>query len=351
MERFLGAWKALKGRGRFRLFPTVGVAAMVVAAPVLACIDSHESEIVLARGKGDQAAVASLTARAEQTYRDSPTLENANELVVAWVLTGRLDEAIRLLRDLDKAHPGNAVIAANLGTALELSGDDPEALLWIRESVRRDPDERQGSEWVHVKILEAKLTLKKNPDWLRTRSVVGWREGQQLLADDRGRVRSPADLIRPITYQLKEHTQFVQPPDPVIGDLYLTLGDIAHSTSAAYPSVWERDDAESTNYSAALRYGTVHEVRTRERLEAANRRIDASRDERQAAVRQARDAGAQTAVQLERKQLERKQMDEQQRVERRQEQVRRRQLALGMFVSLAVLVAAVLVWRRKRAKA
>ena len=207
-------------------------------------------------------------------------------------------------------------------------------------------DEHEGSEWVHVKILEAKLTLKKNPNWLRTRSVVGWREGEQLLADDRGRVRSPADLIRPITYLLKERTQFVQPPDPVVGDLYLTLGDIAHSTSAAYPSVWERDDAESINYSAALRYGTVHEVRTRERLEAANRRIDASRDERQAAVRQARDSRAQAALLLERKQ-----MDAQKRVERRQEQVRRRQLALWVFVTLGVVLTAVLVWRRKRAAA
>lgn len=244
---------------------------------------------------------------------------------------------------MEKAHPGNAKVAANLGTALELSGNDEEALRWIRESVRLDPDEHEGSEWVHVKILEARLTLKKNPNWLRTRSVVGWREGEQLLADARGRVRSPADLIKPISYQLKERTQFVKPPDPVVGDLYLTLGDIAHSTSAAYPNEWARDDAQSESYSAALLYGTVHEVRTRERLEAANRRIEASREERQAAVRQARDARAQAGLQQERKL-----MDQQRRDERRDEQVRRRQLALWVFVSLGVALAAGLFWRRKR---
>lgn len=318
----------------------------MIAAPVLACLNSYKPEIQKALGVGDMAAVASLTAEAEKVYRDSPTLENSNDLAVAWILTGRLDEAIRLLRDLEKRQPGIAIVASNLGTALELTGEDQEALLWIRESVRRDPNEHEGSEWVHVKILEAKLMLKKNPNWLRTRSVVGWREGEQLLADDRGRVRSPADLIAPISYQLKERTQFVQSPDAIVGDLYLTLGDVAHSTSAAYRSVWERDDAESTNYGAALKYGTVHEVRVRQRLEEADRRIDASRDERQAAVRQARDTRAQTALLLERKLR-----DEQRRLERRQEQIRRRQLSLWMFVSLGVVVAAVLVWRRKRAVA
>jgi hypothetical protein len=323
-----------------------GAVMLLIAAPVLACINTYTGGIKEAHSRGDNSAMVKILAQLEATYANSPNIESANDLAVAWVLTGRVADGIKLLRDLEKEKPGNAIVAANLGTALELSGDDEEALTWIRESVRRDPNEHEGSEWVHVKILEAKIILKKNPNWLRTRSVVGWREGQQLMADDRGRVRSPADLIRPISYQLKERTQFVQPPDDVVGDLYLTLGDVAHSTSAAYPTVWERDDAESTNYEAALRYGTVHEVRVRERLEAANRRIEASRPERQAAVRREQEARVQAEQMVERKRL-----DSQNRVERQQEQSRRRQLALWMFIALGAAVTAVLVWRRKRATA
>lgn len=347
MERLLGARETLNRASRNRpALAWTGVAMLLIAAPVLACINTYEKEIREAHARGDTAGMVNLRLEAEQAHASSPTLETTNDLAVTWILTGKVEEAIQLLRDLERRNPGSAMVAANLGTALEFSGNDTEALQWIRESVRRDPGEHEGSEWVHVKILEARITLKKNPNWLRTRSVVGWREGEQLLADERGHVRSPADLIAPIRYQLKEHTQFVKPPDPVIADLYLTLGDIAHSTSAAYASEWARDDAQSENYSAALLYGTVHEVRTRERLESANRRIEASRAERQAAVRQARDSRAQTALALERKQR-----DEQRRLERREEQVRRRQLALWVFISLGVVVTAVLVWRRKRAAA
>lgn len=350
MERLLGARKTLTA-SRSRLVPAWAGAVMLgIAAPVLACINTHQGEIKEAHARGDTAALESLVAKATADHDRAPTIENTNDLAVAWVLTGRVEDGIRLLRELEQQHPGSAIVAANLGTALDLAGQDQEALTWIRESVRRDPNEHEGSEWVHEKILEAKITLKKNPNWLRTRSVVGWREGQQLMADERGRVRSPADLIRPISYQLQERTRFVKPPDDIVGDLYLTLGDVAHSTSAAYPNLWERDAAESAAYEAALRYGTVHEVRVRERLELVNRRIEASRPERQAAERRARQAEAEAKARAERLQ-EQKQREAELRAERKQEQTRRRQLAVGMFISLGVVVVAVLFWRRKRAAA
>lgn len=345
MERLLGPGQALTGPAARRLAAVwAGMVLLLAGTSAMACINTFNVHYQDARAKGDTKAMADIALAAEKAYRESPTLENTNDLAVTWILAGRLEPAIELLRELETRQPGNARVAANLGTALELAGNDEEALRWIRESVRRDPQEHAGSEWVHVKILEAKLTLRKNPNWLRTRSVVGWREGEQLLADERGRVRSPADLIEPISYQLRERTQFVQPPDPIIGDLYLTLGDIAHSTSAAYASPWERDDAEASAYGNALLYGTVHEVRTRERLEEVQRRIDASREERQAAaVRQARDGPAQDALLLERKVQE-----EQKRAAREQEQSRRRLLALGVFISLALVFTSVIFWRRRK---
>lgn len=321
------------------------VAAMALAMPVFACLNTFTSRVMEAKGTGNTAEVAKITAEAELAWRAAPTLENTNDLAVARILTGKTEEGIQLLRELEKRQPGNAKVAANLGTALELTGSDAEALLWIRESVRRDPSEHQSSEWVHVKILEAKLALQRESNWLRTHSVVGWREGEQLLADERGLVRSPMDLRAPIAYQLNERTQFVSAPDAIVGDLYLTLGDIAHSYPGAYQNGWERDAEESSNYHAALHFGTVHEVRARKRMEAADRRIEASRPERQAAARRAQQAGEQARIRAE---LQRK--EEQIRAERRDEQVRRRQLALWVFVSLAVVVAVALFWRRRVTK-
>jgi hypothetical protein len=323
-----------------------GIAALLIAIPAIACINTFTTAIKEAQGTGNKVELARLTAQVESEWRQAPTLENTNDLAVAWVLTGKSGEGIQLLRDLEKRQPGSAIVAANLGTALELVGSDQEALLWIRESVRRDPDEHQGSEWVHVKILEAKLAMKRDPNWLRSHSVVGWRDGQQLLADARGLVRSPMDLIKPISYQLNERTQFVSAPDAVVGDLYLTLGDIAHSYPGAYADAWERDGEESSNYHSALHFGTVHEVRARRRMEDADDRIEASRPERQAAARR-----AQTAQQQAEKKAERQRQDDQRRAERRDEQLRRRQLAVWVFISLGVLLFVALVWRRRRSAA
>lgn len=320
-----------------------GVVALLLAVPALGCLNTFASRVLEAHGTGNTEAQAAILAEAEKVHRDSPTLENTNDLAVAYIVANRGAEGIQLLKDLEKRQPGNAKVAANLGTALELAGSDQEALLWIRESVRRDPREHEGSEWVHVKILEAKLALKRDPNWLRTHSVVGWRDGQQLLADERGLVRSPMDLIAPITWQLNERTQFVDAPDAIVGDLYLTLGDIAHSYPGAFRNGWERDGAESSNYHSALHYGTVHDVRARLRMEDADARIEASRDERQAAARR-----EQMAQEQANKKAERQRLEDQARTDRREEQQRRRQLALWVFVSLAAVLAGALLWRRKR---
>jgi hypothetical protein len=321
-----------------------GALAVLASLPGLACVNSFDPRIMAAR---EPAQVAQAAADAERAWRNSPTLENTNDLAVAWILGGRIAEAIPLLRQLEESQPGSAVVAANLGTALDLTGADQEALLWIREGLRRDPGAQQGSEWVHVKILEAELALKRDRNWLRTHSVVGWREGRQLLADERGLVRSPVDLLAPIKHQLRERTRFIAAPDAIVGDLYLTLGDIAHSYPGAFANRWEQDAEEFANYARALDFGTVHEVRARERMDDAKVRIEASRPEREAAANRARLADAQ-AKQEAKQTAERRRQEERRRAERREEQLRRRQLALWVFVSLAVVVAVALLWRRRR---
>jgi hypothetical protein len=55
-------------------------------------------------------------------------------------------------------------VAANLGTALELLGNKEEALHWIREGIRRNPQSHEGTEWLHAKILEAKIAAQKDAD-------------------------------------------------------------------------------------------------------------------------------------------------------------------------------------------
>ncbi len=338
MEGFLGAGKAVRRADR-SWYAWIGAIGLLGAVPATACINTFASQVMEAKGTGNDKLLAEITAKAEESHRSGPTLENTNDLAVAWILTGRMAEGIQLLRDLEKKQPGNAIVAANLGTALELTGEDEEALQWIRESVRRDPQEHQGSEWVHVKILEARLALKKDPNWLRKNSVVGWREGQRLPPNERSQPRTPRNLIDSIGYQLNERTQFVSAPDAIVGDLYLTLGDLAHNYPAAYGQTWERDGEVSSNYHAAIHWGTVHEARARERMDAADKRIEAARPAMQAAAKREQEARE--------RETRRAQLAEQRKADLRSAQERRRWLALGVFGTFGVVVAGAIYWRRR----
>jgi hypothetical protein len=86
-----------------------------------------------------------------------------NDLATALAHTDEASEAVVLLEQIEEEKPGLYVTAANLGTAYELSGDDEKALEWIRKGIERNPNAHERSEWLHVRILEAKLTLKKDP--------------------------------------------------------------------------------------------------------------------------------------------------------------------------------------------
>lgn len=320
------------------------VLAISIGLPAAACINTFKSGVMEARGTDGDKDLNAIAAEAEARHRADPSLENTNDLAVAWILTHRKSEAIELLRDLEKRMPGNAIVAANLGTALELDGENEEALTWIRESVRRDPQEHQGSEWVHVRILEAKLALERDPHWLRKNSVVGWREGQRLPPDERSQPRKPRELVDAITYQLEERTQFVDSPDPIVADLYLTLGDLAHTFPATYPDTWERDEKIASHYRNALYYRTVHAARARERMDAADARVEAARPAQLAAEQQEQEA-------RDRVELAQRNAD-QIRARQREEQLRRRWLGLGVFGGFVAVVAViVMVVRRRRGTA
>jgi hypothetical protein len=316
------------------------LAALFAAAPALACINTFRSPILEARESGNQQRMAEITAGAEEAHRQAATMENTNDLAVAWILTGRMPDGIALLRDLEQRQPGNAIVAANLGSALELTGELPEALQWLRESVRRDPREHEGTEWVHVKILEARIALKSDPNWLRKNSVVGWREGQRFPLDERSRPRTAKDIMRAINYQLRERTQFVSAPDAIIGDLYLTVGDIAESVAGAISDSWERDNVISSSYRSALRYGTVHETRAQQRLSAAARRMQAALPVREAAA-----ARAQEARQRE---LNREKAAQQRKAELAEAQRLRRWLPLAAFAVFGLATAGVILYRRRK---
>ena len=164
------------------------------------------------------------------SYRDdainSPSYENATNFGVSLLYQGHYLPAIRLFLKLEQLYPGRPQTAANLGTALELAGRDAVALKWIRIGISRDAGEHDGTEWLHARILEAKVADAAGR-WDRRRSIAGVAFDDALVpslpkampAGNDGRPVKPYELDRAFRYQLGERMQFVRPKDWVVSNL------------------------------------------------------------------------------------------------------------------------------------
>ena len=118
-----------------------------------------------------------------------------------------------------------------MGTALELSGDDEGALHWIKEGIRRNKESHGQTEWIHVRILEAKLALKADPHWLENHTISGIDPEELANQREIQTIQGPMVLFHPsrpsvfnaIGWQLKERMSVVKPKDAVVAHLLYEL--------------------------------------------------------------------------------------------------------------------------------
>ena len=95
-----------------------------------------------------------------------------NDYAAALLFAGRFADAIVVLVQSEKDYPGKYSTASNLGTAYELVGDITNASIWIKKGMERSPGSHEGTEWLHLAILDAKQKLKSDAYWLSTHSVL-----------------------------------------------------------------------------------------------------------------------------------------------------------------------------------
>jgi tetratricopeptide (TPR) repeat protein len=200
---------------------------------------------------------------------DTATAIERSDYAALLFYRGRVDEAIAMLEATEATFPGVYAVAANLGTSYELAGRNQDALQWIREAIKRNPDSHDGTEWLHVKILEAKIALAADPKWLETHTVLGldfgdrgvpeipteWPEGQDLQSTRKA-----------LTYQLHERMGFVKPPDPIVADLLADLASLTAITAIV--------EIALPVYDVSLRYRPVHAAAVQKRREALAKLID-----------------------------------------------------------------------------
>lgn len=131
-------------------------------------------------------------------------------------------EAELLFRKLAAQWPNEYAAAANLGTVLEINGKNEEALQWIKRSMEINPTAHQGSEWIHVKILEAKIHPEIAID---APTFLGVDFGSETIPTAKMDRRALKNLQKQLFYQLNERISFIPPHDPQIASLMFDLGN------------------------------------------------------------------------------------------------------------------------------
>jgi tetratricopeptide (TPR) repeat protein len=205
----------------------------------------------------------------EQRQQLHAAVDKSDELLQA----GKVDEALGLLEATEKTIPEDALVASALGSAYELKGALEEALTWIREGIKRDAGVHHGSEWLHARMIDARLALAKDSNWFQKNNVLGLDFGKddvpvapEILPIEQGRIKGADQLLDQISYQLTQRTKTVKPPEPVIGDLYASAGDLAIAGAVSPLDDRKSKIQPEKYYERALEYGAPHADLVRRRL-------------------------------------------------------------------------------------
>lgn len=176
------------------------------------------------------------------SYKRSDSLEYYSDYGAVLIYLGDYQKAKNVYEGIEKMSPNLYTTASNLGTIYELIGKPDSALFWIKKSMELNSESHFGSEWIHVKLLEFKISGSQNLS-------------QSLLGLDFGNGKIPVNrhkydlkrLQRHLWHQLEERTKLVPPKDQIVGNLYFDMGNIlaqVHSVEAALAC-----------YDAAKEYG------------------------------------------------------------------------------------------------
>jgi tetratricopeptide (TPR) repeat protein len=150
------------------------------------------------------------------------------------LMGGRFKDGLDIFRALIVKHNGVYEIAANIAVAYELNGNIDSALYWERKALDINPNGHYGSEWIHLKILEAKQQLATDSNWCLHNNVAGITA--KMKARPNTAHRDGADIqldnfFRDFIVQLSERIPFTYGTDPALGKLLYELGEAYLSVS------------------------------------------------------------------------------------------------------------------------
>jgi tetratricopeptide (TPR) repeat protein len=186
--------------------------------------------------------------RAYKMYKSSFDLLDYSDYAVMLTYNGRFREANTIFLKIEKKTPNHYETAANLGTTYELLGQIDSAIYWLNKAIKIKPDSHKGSEWIHLKILEAKIAANGDEQKLWHTDILMLGLGENEIPENREN-KNLAQIREQIYTQLCERMSFIQPKDPVIGRLLFDLGNISAITQDVKAALQIYDEAKRYGFN------------------------------------------------------------------------------------------------------
>ena len=158
--------------------------------------------------------ICSKLPKLEKKIRENGDYKDLSDYAVYLMKLGLFEESKSILVELYFAHPEEYQLAANLGTAYELVGQVDSAMKYINRGMELNPDSHDGSEWVHIKVLETKKQLEQDSTWLKSNTVLNLSDAQV----------KDTMVLHQIFIQAHERFPFTPGPDPIMGSIITDLG-------------------------------------------------------------------------------------------------------------------------------
>jgi tetratricopeptide (TPR) repeat protein len=189
--------------------------------------------------------------QADSIYKSTGHLEDYSDFASLLVYTGQYQQAKQIFHEIEEKSPRLYQTAANLGTTYELLGQNDSALYWIKRAIEINPNSHEGSEWIHVKILDAKIRANGNEQYLWDCNILSLDFGDDEIPINKNQIN--LDILRKdLYYQLYERMSFVKPQDPIVAQLLFDLGNVCALTDDATSGLQIYKIAKKYGYSSKL---------------------------------------------------------------------------------------------------
>lgn len=148
------------------------------------------------------------------------------------LMRGNFKEGMEIFRQLQLRYPDIYEINANLAVAFEVNGEIDSAIHFQKTAMKLKPSAHDNSEWLHLKILEARKQLLQNSDWCIHNNVTEIEaesiKNYKYQSHETGEVPF---VFSNFIAQLNERMPFSFAEDKVMGKLFLELGSAYMSRS------------------------------------------------------------------------------------------------------------------------